>query len=216
MSFEGDYWGHKGAIEIAAARFDRSRKTPSDHVRLASVYYSAATRAFAEIKSGRVWYVIRLLWCSNRAMDLATTAGRANNFKSLSLDDIDVVSAIWSRFGNPILMSLREKRHDILQHAHARVTAGEECNPHTRAFLMIHAHKLSGRKIDEHVVFKLEMLASATALQADFAQAARVNRAIANLLHRSDKNRARLYAEAEALARKASASDQLIKMGVRS
>jgi hypothetical protein len=213
MVWDGKYWGPDGAIAAAEVEFAESDYTAHDEVRLASVYYSAANRAFADVLAGRVCMIGKGIRYSRLAYKLAWADYYYD--ATVTIDDIDVMCSILARYGGRFNKQSRGRRFILLAAAAERLSCGEAVAPHTLAFLKMHHVRLLKAVLGDSEVFELEALAADTARAGDFNQASRVNRQIASLLPKNHLQRQRLLDESVALADRAGATDQLIKMGVK-
>ena len=219
MSWEGNYFGPDGVVAQQKSRFTSSEKKNSDHIAIASAYYSAANRIFADVLnlqvSGlkRVFLGIYLAFRAVHHIDAVDQKWRQADAEEVfgrNAEQTDVCCAIYLRYGwleggrLPTVRSFLRLQKPLMDNLAA----------HTHAFILLHRLAAGADKPSSEILQEIMELAELAEEEGELAQASRIYRQLAKWCERHSKERAYAFKRAEICAKAAGATDQLVKLGV--
>lgn len=185
--WQGEFWGPDGALYVVRRLFVESSQDFPSQVQLLSTEYSAANRAWANLRQGkdrRAGY--RLVDSALRARKLASQLAPGVSIHT-NADQVDVIATILTRFWQRKLARQLLDRipwYELLRRDYVA--------SHTKAFLVRHAIASGLAELSHERITQIEFYARVTEDRADYRQAARVWRTAYELKRRLAKKEGRL------------------------
>ena len=230
MSWEGNYWGPDGSVAKAKKKFESSEETLDDRISYASVLYSAAGRAWVELKCSLkgpnlaeviVW-LFRTVTLGRSSVRHVDCVWRERHVLEPTLNQIDVSLSVWSRFAVTHFGWRKEVIRSIMllrlfdRGQYDSDIREQKVLPHTRAFLLSHAMTLGHVERTKERVQMIEHLAEESEKIGELAQASRVWRHAGGHYQKLYGWRSELAEQVFARAMRiadASSPDQVAKLG---
>jgi len=177
--WKGEYWGEDGVLIPIRNRFTGCDQSIESKKNMLSVEYSAANRAWSDLRKGSVRQRFKALWrlydSARRAMPLARSLSSRLNINNH--DEIDVVVTVLIQFRQ---RELAQKLLDSIPWY--ELLRRDYIAPHTKAFLIRHAINCGLAYLSNERIAQIEAYARHTEQRLDYRQAARVWRTARDLL----------------------------------
>ena len=174
--WQGQYWGPNGVLDEIRRVYDTATDgTNSSDVVLLSAEYSAAGRAFQDMKQGSIPAIWRFLDSAMRARRRALYLAPLLTVKD-GADHLDVVASVLIRFG-----AKKQAKRMLLDLPWYAFGSRSGAKPHSVAFILGHAVKAQAVMSALNFLTEIEEMALLTE-EYDMRQAVRVWRLLKDLL----------------------------------